>query len=156
MNYEALNTTSYLPIAFIFAVFFMATVATFVASDSGIFFTKPWSYIAGISAVIFLGAAVAFAFMGDTVNNKNQEVATQNIMNKYEVKEVEWESQNTTSRPDGSTKEGTLLVTGNDGGRYVFQYEMNANTGEPTLKDMPIQGGNTPDKAKSSDALLKK
>lgn len=120
-----------------------------------------------IFGIVFI-SLVAVALVGvlggenhmNNVLKDNQAKAEQNIMKKYDVKDVEWDSEQTKATPtlaeDSKGKASNeLVLVADDGKAYLFRYDLNKETSEPTLKDMPIAGGSTPEDAVSADSLLK-
>lgn len=106
--------------------------------------------------VISLAGFIICNLLSAQIKENNEHKAAANLTQKYEVKDVDWKSVDTTADPRGLVKEDKILLTANNGEKYVFQYEVNPDTFEPKLIDMPIQGGNKVDREKSADALLKK
>lgn len=112
------------------------------------------------AAVVFaVGAAITFKVISFTSMGSNEKLATQNIMQKYDVKSIDWHGMQTTAAPvldfDENHKGNELVVQANNGKNYVFIYEINHETSEPTLKDMPTPGGSNESVALSANDLLK-
>lgn len=155
MTFQALDFTPFTLISmpFILAFLILSAIAMVEALHKSSRKRKIWVFSAYTVSIII----VAFlSITSNNVNNENKEKAVANIAQKYDIKDVNWDSKNTIGGPLGTRKEGTILLTTNNGEQYVFQYKVNKETSEPTLIDMPIQGGNTVDKEKSAEALLKK
>lgn len=120
--------------------------------------TKVADYLGITSLVMIVLTAVVgltYSTLDHSANKANETKATQNIMQKYDVKDVNWKSFETNARADGETPDGKILLSTNNGNEYIFKYEVDPKTSEPTLKNMPIQGGNTADKDASAESLLK-
>lgn len=86
------------------------------------------------------------------VKNNNNSLATQNIMEKYDVREIHWNAKETEVRSNGSKEKdstGEVLITLPNNEKQLFLYEVNKDTSEPTLKDSPLHGKT------NADALLK-
>ena len=157
MTFQALDFAPYgilmIPFlaAFIFSIgFFMASLAQ--PEDFKIK-TRIFIIIAFVVS-IFAFAVWGFAYVNSI--DENQKKATANLTQKYDVKNVDWESKDATVGPLGNRKDGKIILTANNGERYIFQYSVNKDTYEPTLTDMPIIGGNNAGKEKSAESLLKK
>lgn len=155
MTFQALDFTNYALFASISFLTMLVGLGLFL-----VFMTVTNSKPKRVSSLLISGlgliAMVIFVVLSNVSSNVNKDFATANIMQKYDVKSVEWDSIKTTANPLGEIKEGEILLTANNDERYVFQYKVDEKTSEPTLLDMPIQGGNTVDKEKSAEALLKK
>ena len=89
------------------------------------------------------------------VKPDTQQKAAANISKKYDVKEVLWNAKQTTATAANQRADETLVVELNDGAKYVFNYKIDKATSEPTLSDLPIQGGSNTDKVKSANDILK-
>lgn len=155
MTYQALDYTPFtvISIPFILAFLILSAITMVEVLHKTSRKRKIWIISAYLTSVLFVAF---FGITGNNVNSANENKALANIAQKYDVKSVEWKSKTSTVGPLGDKKEGKILLTANNDEQYVFQYKADPNTSEPTLKDMPIQGGNTVDKEKSADSLLKK
>lgn len=89
------------------------------------------------------------------VKEHNAKASVNNLMKKYDLQEVKWDSADTTAGPKSTSGDGELLVRTNAGENYIFKYRVNTETSEPFLEDMPRQGGSTPEKTVTADSLLK-
>lgn len=155
MTFQPLDFTNYLGIFGIFFLLFPFAIAFSIVV--AVMPTSRKKRIATYSSFLLITALLIITGMTNiNIGNDNKEKATTNLAQKYEVKDVNWKSVDTTADPLGTVKEGKVLLTANNGEKYVFQYEINPETSEPKLVDMPIQGGNTVDKEKSAETLLKK
>lgn len=146
-------------------------IASFVVLESlrKKFRNKP---LTGKQEGIYLGAifailvAISFGLVASIMNHsnnilaENQAKATQNIMQKYDVKKVDWNSSQTTSSPtlhsgSSSKPKNEIVVEANNGKTYLFTYNLNKETSEPTLGNMPIPAGVNQNDALNADDLLK-
>lgn len=153
MTFQALDFSPYPTICMVlFIVFMIFTFSTLVFTGKN----KKLKFFVGIGYGLSVIALFASFIPLATQTNENKDKATANIMQKYDVKSVEWESSNTTANPMGEVRDGKLLVSDKTDQQYIFQYSINKDSSEPTLKDMPIQGGANIDKAKTANSLLKK
>ena len=161
MNYQALDFNNYFLWSYLgmgaTLVCLLALVCINVITgsyESANTKTKVGKTITAVLAVAAFSMLVSFIFMvvNISVSNNNDKVATQNIMQKYDVKDVLWKDKATGVRSKGivdNKTTGELLVELNSGEKQVYLYEVNPETSEPTLKDSPIRG-TTP-----ADSLLK-
>lgn len=112
-----------------------------------------------ILSVVTMFSSLVIAFHERSEMNKSDEnhktVATDNLKLKYDIKDANWDSKDTTAMPKNVSGENNLIIEGNDGKTYVFKYKVNLETGEPTLGDMPIAGGSSPQDAVTAESLLK-
>ena len=110
--------------------------------------------------------AISFGLVASIMNHsnnvlaENQAKATQNIMQKYDVKKVDWNSSQTTASPtlragSSSKLKNEIVVEANNGKTYLFTYNLNKDTSEPTLGNMPIPAGSNQNDALNADDLLK-
>lgn len=123
-----------------------------------------------ITPAFILGLIVAAIFVVVNVNvsienNKNalehnRKAGTENIMQKYDVKDVLWTSPQTkvapNLKPDYENTKRELVVETNDEKKYIFLYSLNKETFEPTLEDMAIPSGGSEKESISAKSLLKK
>ena len=153
MTFQALDFTNYSMISTVlFIIFIGFTFGALVFTGKN----KKLKIFVVIGYVISILALLATFIPTSISKNENRDKATANIMQKYDVKSVDWHSSNTTADAAGEVREGKILVVDKTDQQYIFQYSVNKDTSEPTLMDMPIQGGNTPDKAKTASSFLKK
>ena len=98
-------------------------------------------------------------------NNKqavehNRTAGTENIMQKYDVKDVLWASPQTkvspNLKPDYNNTNRELVVETNDDKKYIFLYSIDQKTFEPTLEDMAVPSGGSEANNVSAKSLLKK
>ena len=123
-----------------------------------------------ISPAFFSGLIVAAIFVVVNVNigldnNKqaiehNRKLGTENIMQKYDVKDVLWTSPQTkvspNLKPDYNNTKRELVVETNDDKKYIFLYSLDQKTFEPTLEDMAVPSGSNEASNVSAKSLLKK
>lgn len=135
------------------AVFFIGFLSTLTLSSS-----KPVVTFC-ILSIITLSTCLVIAIHERSEMDKSDEihktVATENLKLKYDIKNADWNSKDTTAMPKNVSGENNLIIEGNDGKLYVFKYKVNLGTGEPTLGDMPILGGSSPQDAVTAESLLK-
>ena len=110
-------------------------------------------------AVCF-GLVTAIMNYSNNILAENQAKATQNIMQKYDVKKVDWSSSQTTASPtlrsgSSSKPKNEIVVEANNGKTYLFTYNINKETSEPTLGNMPIPAGSNQNDALNAEDLLK-
>lgn len=90
---------------------------------------------------------------------KNQVIGSENIMKKYDVKEVLWQDSQTKVTPSIEKewkKNRELVVRTNDDKKYIFLYSVDKKTSEPTLEDMAVPSGSNESNNVSAKSLLKK
>lgn len=90
---------------------------------------------------------------------KNQEIGSENILKKYDVKEVLWQDSQTKVTPSIEKewkKSRDLVVRTNDDKKYVFIYSVDKKTSEPTLGDVAAPSGSNDTTNVSAKSLLKK
>lgn len=104
---------------------------------------------------IFLGLSIHERSEMNKSDGIHKTVATENLKLKYDIKSANWNSNDTTAMPKNVSGENNLIIEGNDGKTYVFKYKVNLETGEPTLGNMPIAGGSSPQDAVTAESLLK-
>lgn len=161
MKYAALDFTNYGIISAI--LFLSAMVVLLIGIGSSLYFEKKkrekvsnFTMFAAlpIAALLIIGSVVSLFHMGN-VNRHNKELATQSLMAKYDLKSVDWDDRRTRVSEVSESGDSNLVVTSQDNQRYIFNYVMDHQTSEPTLLNMPIEGGKTPDRATTAEALLK-
>lgn len=169
MTYDALNYTNYDLVGLAFCTIIPITlliITVFVykriADKKGLTGEQDRTidvFGAGIFAAIILGIIIGgiVGAVGAGAQDSNEQLAKQNIMKKYDVKEVDWDSKQTRASATQNFKDegNELVLTANNGKNYVFIYELNKETSEPTLKDMPIAGGTDSSDLLSAEDLLK-
>ena len=112
----------------------------------------------GFGIMCGLGTAVIVNSQGWDAYGKNQVVASENIMKKYDVKEVLWQDPQTKAIPSigkESKQNRELVIKTNDDKKYVFIYSADQKTSEPTLEDTASQSGDTSENRVSASSLLK-
>lgn len=156
MVFEALDFTSFDGILFGFiAAAIVLWFALLIVCD-----------LLGISGAGFgflsLGMLLALGFFAsvavspaEDVTQANKVKAAENLKAKYNVKDVLWDDPKTTAASDNQSENEKVVVLGENDQRYIFDYIVTKETSEPTLIDLPIQGGATPDSATTAKALLK-
>ena len=161
MKYAALDFTNYGTITavlfFVAMVLFLIAIATSAQLDKkkrvkasmAVLFTG-----LGLAVVLLIGSVISLVHMGN-VNTHNRELATQSLMEKYDLKSVDWDDFRTKANEVSSSGDRNIVVTSQENQRYIFNYVMDHKTSEPTLLNMPIEGGKTPDRATTAEALLK-
>ena len=147
MNYQHIDSTPYLHI--LMAILFLGMIVFCIIA-----LRKPNKYAVGFIALSILAAMALTFHMDYNVRPQAQRTAEANIMKKYDVKKVLWDNEETTAGPasDGGEE---IVVEANDGKQYVFGYAVNQETYEPTLSNMPIRGGDIPNKAINAETLIK-
>lgn len=149
----------------------MLLIVSFIVLESlrKKFRNKP---LTGKQEGIYLGAtfavlvAISFGLVSLIMNHsnnvlaENQVKATQNLMQKYDIKKVDWNSSQTTANPtlrsgSSSKPKNEIVVEANNGKSYLFTYNINKETSEPTLGNMPIPAGSNQNDALNADDLLK-
>lgn len=79
------------------------------------------------------------------VGEKEDVAATNlksNIMQKYDVKNVEYDFSPYQTLPT-YTGEQRVVVETKDGKRVIFNLKQSEDTNEPTLRDLPVESGQT-------------
>lgn len=112
-----------------------------------------------VAVALMISSFVTFCVMlviNQVSDGFNEDKATQNLTEKYDIQRVLWDAPETQANPVGVDREDDLLVEAGNGQLYVFKYSVDKESSEPTLKNMPIQGGNTPDNSTTAEALLRK
>jgi hypothetical protein len=107
------------------------------------------------TGVLALGLSVHERSKMNESDEIHKTVATDNLKLKYDIRNADWNSLDTTAAPKDVSGGNNLIIEGNDGKTYVFKYKVNLQTGEPTLGDMPIAGGSSPQDAVTAVSLLK-
>ena len=161
MNFANLDFTSYSTCWIWFLAILLISGFSLIWSieQTGPKESKLKKVIAVISAgliVMVIVATIVLTVTRINIADENIKTATQNITAKYELKEVHWKAAETSAHPTDVQEEGSLLVETSNGQQYIFKYSVDEETSEPTLKNMPIQGGDSPDKSTTAEALLKK
>ena len=90
---------------------------------------------------------------------KNQVIGSENILKKYDVKEVLWQDPQTHVSPSIAKewkKNRELVVRTNDDKKYIFLYSVDKKTSEPTLDDTAAPSGGSEANNVSAKSLLKK
>lgn len=115
---------------------------------------------------IIFGLISIFVTGGITMNHNhdasihNKKIATDNIMQKYDVKDVDWDSPQTKAisnlGANGDERSRELVVETKDGKKYIFLYSVKKDSSEPTLDDMAVPSGGTNNESVSAKSLLKK
>lgn len=161
MKYAALDFTHYAIISAI--LFFAAMIVLLIgiavslhlehkkrekASNFTLFTALP------ITVLLIIVSIFTMVHMGN-VNSHNRELATQSLMEKYDLKSVDWDDSRTRTNEVSDSGDRNIVVTSQNNQRYIFNYMMDHKTSEPTLLNMPIEGGKTPDRATTAEALLK-
>lgn len=108
-----------------------------------------------VTISIFLGLASHERSESAKAHEVHKTVATENLKLKYDIKDADWGSSDTTAEPKTVSGDNNLIIEGNDGKTYIFKYKVNLETGEPTLANMPIAGGSAPQDAVTAESLLK-
>lgn len=109
--------------------------------------------VAAVVGSIFLSAQ--HQANGNRTDLLNKQIATENILAKYDLKEVLWDVKDTTAEPMDTKGDNNIIVKTQNDVEYVFKYRADIQTGEPFLKDMPIPGGSAPKDAVNAASLLK-
>lgn len=167
MNFHPLDYTNYSLFGFLIIVGTMVGFLLFLWLVKAVFFKKELSEsvantlvgvgVYGTIAAAIIAGAIS-SMMGHNAETANKFHAAQNIMQKYDVADVQWDSKQTNASPISDTKAAgnEIVVTASNRKSYVFIYDLNTSTSEPTLKDMPIAGGAADTNNLSADDLLKK
>lgn len=116
--------------------------------------TKMVTVFSGVIGLSLIGSIGLFIADEET-NHANQTIATKNLSQKYEFKDILWQNPETTAYANGHIRDGRIVLLTKDGQEKSFIYTVNPQTHEPTLSDLPIQGGAYPDKVKSANDILK-
>lgn len=168
MNFHPLDYTNYNLLGFLLIIGSMIVFPLLLWAVKAVVFKKKemsdkvydtWLGVGflGIVAAAIVAAAIS-SMLGHNAEASNKFYAAQNIMQKYDVKDVQWDSKQTRTSPIALERDAgnEIVLTANNGKSYVFIYELNTSTSEPTLKDMPIAGGSPTSNNLSADDLLKK
>lgn len=112
----------------------------------------------GSAGIAFL--ALLFTFFGMVDANKdaysrNMEIASQNLMKKYEVSNVYWNSGESNTSINSTEAKYNVLVETDNSQQYIFRYRIDPQTNEPFLINMPVRGGDTPTAPVNADSLLR-
>lgn len=116
---------------------------------------KPWIVIGATLSILFLLVTILSSVLAVRAGDSNKENATANILQKYNLSEVLWDARQTKVYPTDDDGDRQILVETKDEQRYIFHYRVDRETGEPTLYDMPIEGGKAPEEAVSIRSLIK-
>lgn len=161
MTYQALNLTNYPVWAIVFFCITMVFGFSIVVIDrsTGQQNEKDPTTKEGKATMVLIALTMVFAVatviplvLGYQASNENNKIAAQNIMQKYDVKDVLWKDKATEVYSNGAKERdesGEILVELTNGEKQLYLYEVNPETSEPTLKDSPLHG-TTP-----ADSLLK-
>lgn len=84
--------------------------------------------------------AVIFGIAGGEKNDVASANLKQNIMQKYDVQDVDYTFSPYQTNPR-ATYEQRVLIETKEGKRVIFMLEQNQDTSEPTLLDVPIEAG---------------
>ena len=119
------------------------------------------AFIVALVFGMFLGLGTGIAVNSQSWNSyaKNQEIGSENILKKYDVKEVLWQDSQTKVTPNiekERKKNRELVVRTNDDKKYIFLYSVDKKTSEPTLEDMAVPSGSNEASNVSAKSLLKK
>lgn len=126
------------------------------AKQEGIYLGTTFAVLIAIS----FGLVTLIMNHSNNILAENQVKATQNIMQKYDVKKVDWNSSQTTANPtlrsgSSSKPKNEIVVEANNGKAYLLTYNLNKETSEPTLGNMPISAGTSQNDMLNADDLLK-
>ena len=113
--------------------------------------------ILGTIAVGIIAGSIG-AMLGNSAIAANKFRTTQNIMQKYDVSDVQWDNKQTTASPiaDKSASGNTIVITASNKKTYVFAYELNTATSEPTLTEIPGSKNSDDTDTLTAKDLLKK
>lgn len=112
-----------------------------------------------LALFIAIGAGIFLNNQEANAVKHNKQAATENIMKKYDVKDVLWDNQQTKANPNLQPSWGNvgeLVIEAHNGTKYLFNYELDTKTSEPTLTDRAIPGGSSERPEVSAESLLKK
>ena len=167
MNFHQLDYTNYSLFGFLIVVGAMISFLLLLWAVKAVFFKKELSdsvlnTLIGLGVYGTIAAAIiagsVMSMVSHNAETANKFHAAQNIMQKYDVADVQWDSKQTNASPisDAKAAGNEIVVTASNRKSYVFIYEVNTGTSEPTLKDMPIAGGAADTNNLSAEDLLKK
>lgn len=112
-----------------------------------------------VSAIVaFLMMLITFFSMIDANNetdSRNMEIASQNLIKKYEVSKVYWHAGESNTSISSTEAKYNVLVETDNNQQYIFRYRIDSQTNEPFLINMPVRGGDTPTAPVSADSLLR-
>lgn len=115
------------------------------------------SVISGIFFLITATMTFTSYSQSSQINADNREVATSNLMQKYDIKDALWDATDTTAYyKDAMNVDKNLVIMTQDGQKYIFKYGVDKESYEPTLSDMPKLGGSTTSEAVTAESLLQK
>lgn len=159
MNFIALDFTDYTQANIIWSggAILVGWIFTFVISE--LFQSKKknkdkkpkrteTSIMVALVVAMFLGlgaSAIANTRAWDSYAN-NKDIASENILKKYDVKEVLWKDPQTKASPsvEGEDKKNhELVVRTNNDKKYIFLYSVDKKTSEPTLDDIALPSGSS-------------
>lgn len=117
----------------------------------------PLRFINGFLAVVIFTGNILSGFIALYQHDQaqvepNKTIATENLKKKYDIKNVDWNTQYTNAKPKDTTGDNILVIESNDNKRYVFTYKVNLETGEPTLEKVSEP---YPEDDASAESLLK-
>lgn len=108
---------------------------------------------------IITSAGLLSAILNDfIVKYDNRVKASENIVKKYDIQEVNWHDYRSSAYGDGSIKRSSapnVLVKIN-GKEHVYRYEVNRDTSEPTLKNITEHAGKQTEPGPPAETLIKK
>lgn len=110
-----------------------------------------------IITLILAAALVVAALITEIViKAQNRDIATHNILAKYNIQKIIWNDYRSSAYGDGSVKRNdpTLLVLVNNE-EHVYRYEVNHETSEPTLIDVSQHSGKQTTPGPKAETLLK-
>lgn len=147
MTYQPIDSIPYLHILMVLLL--IAMVGVCIAA-----LYSPNKFTIGLIVAFTLASVALTVHMDYNVRPEAKKTAEANLIQKYDVKQVLWDNDETTAGPasDGGEE---IVVEVQDGTQYVFRYAVNKDTYEPTLSNLPIRGGNASDKVVNADDLLK-
>lgn len=150
------NPFAYTVALVILTVFLLSAIA-YITSDE-------WKIWIGLPLfVIALSGCMSLVAIHDNANNRLSEIfesnkvtISDNIKDKYLIKDVVWDSMLTHVQldPHKSLNDQSVLVEDMEGNRIVLGYSIQ-DSGEVTLHDMPTFAGSTNDEPFTAKSLLK-
>ena len=149
MTYAPLNYTHYDLLAGIVFTICLLSIATGIALYAILLGKNKMQQLANMvtvfSAVIgltLIGSIFLF-IMDEETNHANQTIATKNLSQKYEFKDILWQNPETTAYANGHIRDGRIVLLTQDGEEKSFIYTVNPQTHEPTLSSPPNEPGAT-------------
>lgn len=112
--------------------------------------------VVAIALCIGVFASINYASEVRKAEDKTKSVATNNLRVKYDLKEVYWDARETTANPKDAESNENLVIEDLNGEKHIFKYEVNLETREPSLSDMPKAGGAADKPSVTADSLLQK